>query len=74
MPQTPLEGSLEQRAEAAPKISSFFQILLAILLPVTFLVDFIYLSIYLFIFVFLPFLGPLPWHMEVLRLGVESEL
>ena len=26
------------------------------------------------IFVFLPFLGPLPWHMEVPRLGVESEL
>ena len=24
--------------------------------------------------VFLPFLGPLPQHMEVLRLGVESEL
>ena len=27
-----------------------------------------------FFFVFLPFLGPLPWHMEVPRLGVESEL
>ena len=27
-----------------------------------------------FFFVFLPFLGPLPWHMEVLRPGVESEL
>ena len=25
-------------------------------------------------FVFLPFLGPLPWPMEVPRLGVESEL
>ena len=24
--------------------------------------------------VFLPFLGPLPWHMEVPRLGVQSEL
>ena len=24
----------------------------------------------LFVFVFLPFLGPLPWHMEVPRLGV----
>ena len=24
--------------------------------------------------VFLPFLGPLPWHIEVPRLGVESEL
>ena len=23
--------------------------------------------------VFLPFLGPLPWHIEVPRLGVESE-
>ena len=30
--------------------------------------------IYLFIFVFLPFLGPLSQHMEVPRLGVESEL
>ena len=28
----------------------------------------------LFIFVFLPFLGLLPWHMEVPRLGVKSEL
>ena len=31
----------------------------------------IYLFIYIFyFFVFLPFLGPLPWHMEVPRLGV----
>ena len=29
--------------------------------------------IYLFIFVFLSFLGPLPRHMEVRRLGVQSE-
>ena len=29
---------------------------------------------FLFCFVFLPFLGPLPQHMEVLRLGVEMEL
>ena len=28
------------------------------------------LFIYLFIFVSLPFLGPLPWHIEVPRLGV----
>ena len=27
-----------------------------------------------FFFVFLPFLGPLPWHTEVPRLGVKSEL
>ena len=27
-----------------------------------------------FVFVFLPFLGPLPQHMEVPRLGVKSEL
>ena len=35
-----------------------------------------YLIYFLFFnfFVFLPFLGPLPWHMEVPRLGVESEL
>ena len=26
------------------------------------------------VFFFLPFLGPLPWHMEVPRLGAESEL
>lgn len=32
----------------------------------------IYLFIYLL--VFLPFLGPLPWPMEIFRLGVESEL
>ena len=29
---------------------------------------------FFFFFVFLPFLGPLPQHMEVPRLGVESEL
>ena len=29
---------------------------------------------YYFFFVFLPFLGPLPQHMEVPRLGVQSEL
>ena len=29
---------------------------------------------FFFFFVFLPFLGPPPRHMEVLRLGVESEL
>ena len=28
----------------------------------------------LFRFFFFIFLGPHPWHMEVLRLGVESEL
>ena len=43
----------------------FFLILIFIL--------FIYLFIYLFI-VFLPFLGLLQRHMEVPRLGVESEL
>ena len=30
--------------------------------------------IFFFFFVFLPFLGPLLWHMEVLRLGVKLEL
>ena len=30
--------------------------------------------IFFFFFVFLPFLGQLPWHMEVPRLGVETEL
>jgi len=35
---------------------------------------FVYLFIYLFMFVFLAFLGPLLRHMEVPRLGVESEL
>ena len=38
---------------------------------------FIYLFIFCFLFcffVFLLFLGPLLWHMEVPRLGVQSEL
>ena len=30
--------------------------------------------LFIYFFVFLPFLGLLPWHMEVPRLGVESEL
>ena len=29
---------------------------------------------FFFFLVFLPFLGQLPWHMEVPRLGVELEL
>ena len=33
-----------------------------------------YKKIIIFFFVFLPFLGPLPQHMEVPRLGVQSEL
>ena len=33
------------------------------------------IEFFLFSFlVFLPFLGPLPWHMEVPRLGAQSEL
>ena len=38
---------------------------------------FVYLFIYLFIyyfFGFFVFLGPRPWHMDVPRLGVHSEL
>ena len=30
--------------------------------------------LFCFVFVFLPFLGPLPKHMEVPRLGIELEL
>ena len=32
------------------------------------------LLFFFFFFVFLPFLGPHPWHIEVPRLGIESEL
>ena len=32
------------------------------------------LSFFFFFLIFLPFLGPLPQHMEVPRLGVQSEL
>ena len=31
-------------------------------------------TLFIYLFVFFPFLGPLPRHMEVPRLGVESEL
>ena len=34
---------------------------------------FFFLS-FVFLLLLLLFLGPLPWHMEVPRLGVESEL
>ena len=34
----------------------------------------VFLVFVLFCFVFLLFLGPYPWHMEVARLGVKSEL
>ena len=33
----------------------------------------LWVDVVFFFFVFLPFLGPLPQHMEVPRLGVESE-
>ena len=36
--------------------------------------SFLFFFFFFFFFVFLPFLGPLPWHMEVPRLGVQSEL
>ena len=29
---------------------------------------------FFFLSFFKPFLGPIPWHMEIPRLGVESEL
>ena len=45
----------------------------ALLAPNLFLFIFI-LFIYLYFVVLLPFLGPLPWHMEVPRLGVKLEL
>ena len=35
---------------------------------------FSYSILFFFVFVFLPFFGPLLQHMEVPRLGVESEL
>ena len=35
---------------------------------------FIFVCLFVCLFVFLPFLGLLPRHMEVPRLGVQSEL
>ena len=43
--------------------------------PFLFFCLFVFVFVFvLFCFVFLPFLGPLPQHMEVPRRGVESEL
>ena len=49
--------------------------------PMLLLIIIIHIMIYasffnfkFFFFVFLPFIGLLPWRMEVSRLGVESEL
>ena len=36
--------------------------------------SFFFFFFFFFFFVFLPLLGPLPRHMEVPRLGVQSEL
>ena len=36
--------------------------------------EFLLMYFFSFLFVFLLFIGPLAWHMEVPRLGVESEL
>ena len=35
---------------------------------------FLIVCLFVFVFVFLPFLGLLPWHMRVSRLGVKLEL
>ena len=35
---------------------------------------FLLLLFFVVVVVFLPFFGPLPWHTEVPRLGVQSEL
>ena len=48
-----------------------FVLLLATLFLFVFFLSFFFLF---FFFVFLPFLGPLPRHMEVPRLGVKLEL
>ena len=45
------------------------------MLPSVIKVDlFIFILFYFIFLVFLPFLGALLWHMEVPRLGVESEM
>ena len=48
--------------------STFLQQVLA------FYILFIFLFIYLFIYLIFCFLGPYPQHMEVARLGLQSEL
>ena len=44
------------------------------LLSTSFVLFFVRFFFFFFFLVFLPFLGPLPWLMEVPRLGVQSEL
>ena len=52
--------SLEEKGiKTKMKVSDFNQLLL---------------DVFFFFFVFFPFLGPLPLHVEVSRLGVKSEL
>ena len=36
--------------------------------------SFYFILFFIYFFVFLPFLRPLPWHMEVPRPGVKQEL
>ena len=55
------------------KYISFHIVFINLLYVYVELLDFRHLNIFFFL-VFLPFLGPLPWHMEVSGLGVESEL
>ena len=43
-------------------------------IPLFLLFSLYILFIYLFIYLFIVFLGLHPWHIEVLRLGVKSEL
>ena len=39
-----------------------------------FIFIFLFFILFIYFFVYFLFLGPLPWYMEVLRLGVQSEL
>ena len=54
--------------------SSSSQLLVKPEVPSFILFSFILFSFILFYFIFLPFLEPLPRHIEVPRLGVKSEL
>ena len=71
VPRLGVKSQLQLPAYATVTVLSLSFIFI-ILVPLTITSQLFYLFIYLFIY--LPFLGLLPWHMEVPRLGVELEL
>ena len=69
-----LESLLSTKTHQGPRTEAGHVTPRKVLHPYLLDPEFVFLFFVFCFFVFLPFLGPLPRHMEVPRLGVQSEL